>query len=123
MHSVEVRKEGFLTSRTRTQVRAGEQTQLITGALQALPEDGREAMILFYREGQSIAQVAEALDVSEDVVKKRLSRARERIRQSVESALGAALVATIPTGDFSASVLGHISRGAFLLRPKSLSKW
>ena len=87
----------------------GEQTELIAGALQALPEEARETVILFYREGQSVAQVAETLEVSEDVVKKRLSRAREKMRQSVEAALGSALLATMPAANFGSRIAGGLA--------------
>ena len=62
------------------------------------------------------------LEVSEDVVKKRLSRARERMRNSVEAALGSALIATAPTIHFSVSFLGAVSAPKFLQRLRSLSK-
>lgn len=100
----------------------GEQLTLIHGALEALPEDSREAMILFYREGQSIAEVARVLDVSEDVVKKRLSRARERMRQSVEAALGAALLATVPPPDFALQLFGGIRNLRVLARLRAWGK-
>lgn len=94
-----------------------ERDELIARALETLPEDAREAIVLFYREGQSIADIAKAIDVSEEVVKKRLSRARERIRGKVEAAFGAALVASIPGGDFSMGVLGKLSSQGWLAKP------
>jgi RNA polymerase sigma factor (sigma-70 family) len=89
-----------------------EKSTLISRALASLPEDGREAMILYYREGQSVAQVADALGVSEEVVRKRLSRARERMRDSVEKALGAALLATAPASGFRDGLIGRMPRPA-----------
>ena len=38
-------------------------------------------MVLFYREQQSIKQVASQLDLSEEVTKQRLSRGRKKIRE------------------------------------------
>ena len=52
----------------------------LSEAIDALPESTRETVLLFYREGQSIAQVALLLGLSEEAVKKRLSRARETLR-------------------------------------------
>lgn len=52
-------------------------------AIDALPESTRETVLLFYREGQSIAQVALLLGLSEEAVKKRLSRARETLREEL----------------------------------------
>jgi RNA polymerase sigma factor (sigma-70 family) len=52
-----------------------EQRLTLRNALAAPPDDAREVLILFYREGQSIVQVATLLDLTGDAVKKRLSRA------------------------------------------------
>jgi hypothetical protein len=43
----------------------------------------RTPLVLFYREGQSIAAVAAAMDLSEDAVKQRLSRGRNALREQV----------------------------------------
>ena len=48
--------------------------------LQSLPATDREALILFYFEDQSIAQAAEALELSPAAFRKRLQRARDRLR-------------------------------------------
>jgi RNA polymerase sigma factor (sigma-70 family) len=45
--------------------------------ISALPEDSRETLLLFYREGQSSQQVALLLGLSDAAVRKRLSRARQ----------------------------------------------
>ena len=42
-----------------------EEGALVLSALEQLPENCREPLILFYREEQSIARVAEGLDLSE----------------------------------------------------------
>lgn len=96
-----------------------ETERLISGALLALPEDSREVMVLYYREGQSVAQVAEVLGVSEDVVKKRMSRARERMRKSVETAFGAALIATIPTSNMFVEAVAAIGMPEAPVLPSS----
>lgn len=100
-----------------------ETERLISGALLALPEDSREVMVLYYREGQSIAQVAAVLGVSEDVVKKRLSRARERVRKSVETALGAALLATIPTANLFVEAIAEIGTASPLSSLSPPKSW
>ena len=50
--------------------------------ISALPEDSREVLLLFYREGQSSQQVATLLGLSDAAVRKRLSRARQVVRES-----------------------------------------
>src|SRR5262249_1029776 len=67
-----------------------EDRELLQRALARLPEAHREALVLFYLEGQSIGRIAQSLNVRDDVVKKRLSRGRRALRDSlarVEAAL------------------------------------
>lgn len=45
-----------------------------------LPENMREVILLFYYEDMSVREIANAIGISEDNVKKRLSRARQRLR-------------------------------------------
>lgn len=52
-----------------------EQEAILRRSLEKIPELYREPLILYYRENQSVEQVALALDLTEDAVKKRLSRA------------------------------------------------
>jgi RNA polymerase sigma factor (sigma-70 family) len=85
-----------------------EEVRELAEALDALPEDTREILMLFYREGQSVAQVAMLLDLSETAVKKRLSRARERLRESVRERLGENLCRTRMDASFTAVVLAAL---------------
>ena len=48
-----------------------------------LPENMREVILLFYFEGMSVREIAEAVGTTEVNVKKRLSRARERLRLGI----------------------------------------
>ena len=52
-------------------------------AIDRLADGAREVFVLRDVEGMSTAEVAAALDVSEDVVKTRLSRARAAIRRDL----------------------------------------
>ena len=54
-------------------------------ALRALRPKLREAVVLFYLEGRSVAEVARALDTTENAVKKRLHHARPKLRAYFES--------------------------------------
>jgi len=53
-------------------------------ALCKLPEDYRVALMLYYFDGRSAKNIAEALDVSEATVCARLSRARNRLRELLD---------------------------------------
>ena len=48
-----------------------------------LPEDSREILLLYYREGRSSRQVAALLGMSDAAVRKRLSRARRAVRDGL----------------------------------------
>ena len=91
---------------------AREEADALAGALDALPDDTREVLTLFYREGQSVAQVAALLDVTEDAVKKRLSRARATLRQALLDSVGRTLSATAPAAAFTAAVLSGLTVAA-----------
>ena len=78
--------------------------------ISALPEDSRETLLLFYREGQSSKQVAALLGLSDAAVRKRLSRARQQVREDLlarfaEFAEGSAPAAAFATVVTSALVI------------------
>src|ERR1043166_2178867 len=68
-----------------------EEEAILWRAVEGIPEIYREPLVLFYREHQSVEAVAKNLELTEDAVKQRLSRARkllhERILGFVEGAL------------------------------------
>ncbi len=63
---------------------------LLEGAIDELPDGMREVFVLRDVEGLSTSEVAEALGVSEDVVKTRLSRGRAALRRILFARTGAA---------------------------------
>jgi RNA polymerase sigma-70 factor, ECF subfamily len=68
---------------------AGELRGLLEWAIDTLPDGMREVFVLREVEGLSTAEVAESLDVSEDVVKTRLSRGRAALRRALLERTGA----------------------------------
>jgi RNA polymerase sigma-70 factor (ECF subfamily) len=73
---------------------AGRELQiLIEAAIDALPEAYRTVFVLREVEELSTAECAEVLDASEDVVKQRLHRARERLRDELYARAGGAATA------------------------------
>jgi hypothetical protein len=68
--------------------------------------------VLFYREGQSVAQVAALLGLTEDATKQRLSRARTRLRADLAEKLGLALERTAPGSAFTAAVAAGLTTSA-----------
>jgi RNA polymerase sigma factor (sigma-70 family) len=85
-----------------------DEAAILWKALEDLPENYREPMILFYREGESVRVVAECLDLSEDAVKQRLARGRVMLAEHIERALGSALRETAPGSAFSVGVLAAL---------------
>lgn len=86
-----------------------EEEVLLWRAISGLPESYREPLVLFYREDQSIAQVAIQLDLSQETVKQRLSRGRSMLRAEVASVVESALSRSRPGRTFTAGVLAAIA--------------
>ena len=89
-----------------------EQNELLWSTLEKIPENYREPIILFYREGQSVAAVAEQLDLSEDAVRQRLSRGRAMMKTEIEDLVENMLFETRPQEAFSASVMSVLTATA-----------
>jgi RNA polymerase sigma factor (sigma-70 family) len=86
----------------------GEESQLVWKAMDALEETYREPLILFYREQESVAAVASALELSEDAVKQRLSRGRALLREELAKRIEVAFVRTRPSAAFTAGVISAL---------------
>jgi RNA polymerase sigma factor (sigma-70 family) len=82
-----------------------EEAAILWRALERIPELYREPLVLFYREHQSIERVAEALDLSADAVKQRLSRGRKYLQEEVQAMIEKTLQRTVPSRTFSSVVL------------------
>lgn len=88
-----------------------EDARRLDEVIAALPLATRQVVVLFYRSGCSLAETARRLGVSEVVVKKRLSRAREKIRAEVLDSAGRAIVRSSPAGGLVALVLAALPAG------------
>ena len=77
-------------------------------ALERVPEIYREALVLYYRQHQSIEHVAASLEVSEETVRQRLSRGRKALHDQVMALLGATLTRTVPAMAFTTSVMSAL---------------
>jgi zinc protease len=82
-----------------------EMESLVWQTLEQIPETYREALVLFYREQQSVAEVAAALELSEDAVKQRLSRGRGMLRERVAELVGETLRRSRPGRAFTVAVM------------------
>ncbi|MEO0601813.1 MAG: YhfC family glutamic-type intramembrane protease [Myxococcota bacterium] len=91
---------------------ARERADILDDALEQLPDDAREVLVLFYREGHSVQQVAELLELREPTVRKRLSRARAQLKEDVLGRLSDHLVQTAPGAAFVLGVSAAIAAAA-----------
>jgi len=87
-----------------------EEERILSRTLAAIPPMYREPLVLYYREQRSVRGVAEALDLSEDAVKQRLSRGRKMVRRQVTELVERALERTGPKKEFAVAVLGALPK-------------
>ena len=90
--------------------------QVLTLALAEVPDDCREVLLLYYREGQSTRQVAALLGLDESAVRKRVQRARDSLLEEVQRLLGNAALRSAPGLGLAMAV-----NAALALRPDAAS--
>ncbi len=91
---------------------ADEERRLLAEALEALSDESREVVTLYYREGRSVRQVADLLGLREEAVKQRLTRARSRLRREMLDRLGETLQQTAPGAAFTTGLMTSLALGA-----------
>lgn len=91
---------------------SAEEQALLWRALGRLPETYRAPLVLFYREQQSVAAVALALELTEDNVKQRLSRGRRMLEDEMRAFVEGALGRSAPGVAFTAAVLSALPLAA-----------
>ena len=89
-----------------------EESELLWKVLQTIPETYREPMILFYREHASTADVANALSVTEEVVRQRLSRGRKLLEAKVAEYVEQTLTKRRTSQNFNSVVLAMLPTSA-----------
>ena len=85
-----------------------EQERLLWQSLERIPEKYREPMVLFYRQDQSVAEVAKALDEKADTIRKRLERGRAMLRAEVARSVEDTLRRSGPSIAFTLGVLAAL---------------
>jgi len=93
-----------------------EEEQILWRSLERIPQPYREPLVLFYREQKSVESVAASLDLSEDVVRQRLSRGRKLLHEQVLAFVEGALERSSPGRAFTLGVVA-----ALPLAPASLA--
>ncbi|HUJ09232.1 MAG TPA: sigma-70 family RNA polymerase sigma factor [Verrucomicrobiae bacterium] len=95
----------------RDKVISREEQAILWRVLEGLPATYREPLVLFYRQEQSVAEVADALELSEDAVKQRLARGRAMLTEQVAQFVETTLSRTGPTQAFTMGVLAVLPAG------------
>jgi RNA polymerase sigma factor (sigma-70 family) len=85
-----------------------ERDQLAERALGELPAREREVITLYYRNEQSVAEVASALGISEPAARQGLHRGRERLKTAL-TAVETTLRATRPSPAFTAACIAALA--------------
>jgi RNA polymerase sigma factor (sigma-70 family) len=85
-----------------------EEEAILWRSLERIPDLYREPLVLFYREQQSVAKVAEKLELTEDAVKQRLSRGRKLLTEEVTAFVEGTLARTNPDKAFTLGVLAAL---------------
>ncbi len=76
------------SSNPERQAFTAEMNTILESAIESLPDGLREVFMLRQVEGMSTAETAACLDLSEDAVKTRLSRARAAMRRDLIDRMG-----------------------------------
>lgn len=90
-----------------------EEAAILWRTLAHLPETYREPLVLYYRGNHSVADIAAALELSEDAVKQRLARGRALLESRVQTLVEGTLARTAPTGAFTAGVMAALPLAGF----------
>ena len=83
-------------------------SEQLARALDAVPDDSREVLLLFYREGQSSRHVAALLGLSDGAVRERLQRARDALQAELLAQVGEVARHSAPGLAFAALVVGSL---------------
>ncbi|MGY0799428.1 RNA polymerase sigma factor [Lysobacter sp. A286] len=85
-----------------------QRSEQLARALDAVPDDSREVLLLFYREGQSTRHLAVLLGLSDGAVRKRLQRARDALQSELLAQVGEVSRHSAPGLAFAALVVGSL---------------
>lgn len=83
---------------------SAEEANVLWRALADLPPAYREPLVLYYRENLSLEKMSEALGLSQDLAKLRLSRGRRMLKDQLATHVEEALISTRPSRAFTAAV-------------------
>ncbi|MDG2012686.1 MAG: sigma-70 family RNA polymerase sigma factor [Pirellulaceae bacterium] len=86
-----------------------EEESVVWSALEKIPENYREVLVLYYQQSQSIEEVARTLSLSNAAARQRLARGREMLRNRVSNLIEGVLDRNNPTRSFTSRVMAGIA--------------
>ena len=98
-----------------------EEEGILWRSLERIPETYREPLILFYRQHESVEEVALALELSADTVRQRLVRGRKLLQEEVIAFVEGALGKTSPGPAFTQGVLSALPVAASSAKATAVS--
>lgn len=98
-----------------------EEEEMIWRAIAAIPEQYREPLVLYYREGMSVLGASSALGISEDAMKQRLARGRAMLAEQLVQVVAESLAKSKPGVEFTASVMMVIGGKGTLVATGAMS--
>jgi RNA polymerase sigma factor (sigma-70 family) len=88
-----------------------EEEMILSHALMQIPEEFREPLVLYYRQEQSVKEVAESLDIPEATVRTRMHRGRQMLKDQVADMVEQTLAKSGPGKRFTKAVMVSIGAG------------
>jgi hypothetical protein len=85
-----------------------EEESILWRVLETLPRPYRDPLVLYYRCGNSTAEVADALEMSEEAVRQRLARGRAMLHERVTRLVESGLRRSNPTKAFAVAVVAAL---------------
>jgi len=109
------------TETTETHAPLGLPPDALRAAMAELPHRHRECLVLFYLEGRTVAEVAQALGIEEGALKVRLHRARHALRGRLEEQLEKSLGQLGPRRSLAPGIMSSIALKAATADPTGTS--
>jgi RNA polymerase sigma factor (sigma-70 family) len=85
-----------------------EEERMVWRAIKTIPEKYRVPLVLFYREQQSFKKAADTLNLTEENVRKRLSRGRRMLQAELAARVESVLEGSRPGKRFAAGVMAAV---------------
>ena len=85
-----------------------EQIALLWATLEQIPMQFREPLVMYYRQNQSVADIAAVLELTEDAVRQRIARGRTFLKKEVERRVEQTLWRIKPGEHFTVAVLAAL---------------